>query len=74
MDRVGFDSTMLLEPDTGGKGHPASEPILGTLFYLKDLMQREGRLMLTVVEEFWMPANYPLTQSIMKRSPESWTA
>lgn len=67
MDRVGFDSTMLLEPDTGGKGHPASEPILGTLFYLKDLMQREGRLMLTVVEEFWMPANYPLTQSIMKR-------
>ena len=23
--------------------------------------------MLTVVEEFWMPANYPLTQSIMKR-------
>ena len=67
MDRVGFDSTMLLEPDTGGKGHPASEPILGTLFYLKDLMQREGRLMLTIVEEFWMPANYPLTQSIMKR-------
>lgn len=63
MDRIGFDSTMLLE----GKGHPASEPILGTLFYLKDLMQREGRLMLTVVEEFWMPANFPLTQNIMKR-------
>ncbi len=63
MDRVGFDSTMLLE----GKGHPASEPILGTLFYLKDLMQREGRLMLTIVEEFWMPANFPLTQNIMKR-------
>ncbi|WP_394142879.1 conjugal transfer protein TraE [Vibrio chagasii] len=67
MDRVGFDSTMLLEPDASGNGHPASEPILGTLFFLKDLMQREGRLMLTVVEEFWMPANYPLTQSIMKR-------
>lgn len=66
MDRVGFDSTMLLE-SSSGKGHPASEPILGTLFYLKDLMQREGRLMLTIVEEFWMPANYPLTQSIMKR-------
>jgi type IV secretion system protein VirB4 len=63
MDRVGFDSTMLLE----GTGHPASEPILGTLFYLKDLMQREGRLMLTIVEEFWMPANFPLTQEIMKR-------
>jgi type IV secretion system protein VirB4 len=63
MDKVGFDSTMLLE----GKGHPASEAILGTLFYLKDLMQREGRLMLTVVEEFWMPANFPLTQDVMKR-------
>jgi len=63
MDRVGFDSTMLLE----GKGHPASEAILGTLFYLKDLMQREGRLMLTIVEEFWMPANFPLTQEVMKR-------
>ncbi|WP_190320100.1 conjugal transfer protein TraE [Candidatus Enterovibrio escicola] len=67
MDRIGFDSTMLLEPDMGGKCHPASEPILGTLFYLKGLMQREGRLLLTVVEEFWMPANYPLTQAFMKR-------
>lgn len=63
MDRVGFDSTMLLE----GKGHPASEPVLATLFYLKSLMQKEGRLMLTIVEEFWMPANFPLTQDIMKK-------
>ena len=37
MDRVGFDSTMLLQPDTDGNTHPASEPILGVLFYLKDL-------------------------------------
>ena len=63
MDRVGFDSTMLLE----GNGHPASEPILATLFYLKDLMQREGRLMVTIVEEFWMPANFPLTRDLMKK-------
>ena len=63
MDRIGFDSTMLLE----GKGHPASEAILATLFYLKNLMQREGRLMLSIVEEFWMPANFPITQDIMKR-------
>lgn len=63
MDRVGFDSTLLLE----GQGHPATEAILSTLFYIKDLMQREGRLMLTVVEEFWMPANFPMTQSVMKR-------
>lgn len=63
MDKVGFDSTMLLE----GGGHPASEPILAVLFFLKDLMQREGRLMLTIVEEFWMPANFPLTRDLMKK-------
>lgn len=63
MDKVGFDSTLLLE----GDGHPATEAILGTLFFLKELMQQEGRLMCTIVEEFWMPANFPLTQSVMKR-------
>jgi type IV secretion system protein VirB4 len=63
MDRVGFDSTLLLD----GQGHPATEAILSTLFFIKDLMQREGRLMLTVVEEFWMPANFPMTQAVMKR-------
>lgn len=67
MDRVGFDSTMLLELDVGGKVHPASDPILGVLFFLKELMQAEGRLICTIVEEFWMPANQPLTQSIMKK-------
>ena len=30
-------------------------------------MQREGRLMVTVVEEFLMPANFPLTQALMKQ-------
>ncbi|WP_299496340.1 hypothetical protein [uncultured Shewanella sp.] len=67
MDRVGFDATMLLEVDGSGKAHPASEAILGVLFFLKDLMQQEGRLMMTMVEEFWMPANFPLTQVQMKR-------
>ena len=73
MDRVGFDSTMLLEADSNGKAHPASEPILGTLFFLKDLMQREGRLMLTIVEEFWMPANFPSHSINNEASVESWT-
>ena len=68
MDRVGFDATMLLEPDSSGKAHPASEAILGSLFFLKNLMQKEGRLFLTIVEEFWMPANHPLTQAIMKKT------
>ncbi len=29
-------------------------------------MQRDGKLMLTIVEEFWMPANFPLTQDMIK--------
>lgn len=67
MDSIGFDTTTLLERDPSGNVHPASEAILGTLFFLKELMQREGRLFLTIVEEFWMPANFPLTQAVMKK-------
>lgn len=64
--RIGFDTTFLLEPD-GGKIHPACEPILATLFFIKELMQKDGQLCLTIVEEFWMPGNFPLTQSLMKK-------
>lgn len=67
VDRVGFDTTLLLETDSSGKPHQATEAILATLFYLKELMQKEGRLLFTIVEEFWMPANFPLTQQLMKR-------
>ncbi|OCH65470.1 conjugal transfer protein TraE [Vibrio diabolicus] len=68
MHRVGFDSTLLLEKDSGGEVHPASEPVLACLFFLKDLMQESGHLLQTIVEEFWMPANFPLTQAVMKRA------
>ncbi|WP_281546235.1 conjugal transfer protein TraE [Grimontia sp. SpTr1] len=67
MGRVGFDSTLLLEKDASGKNHPASEALLGCLFFLKNLMQEDGRLIQTIVEEFWMPASFPLTQEEMKR-------
>ncbi|MGL1254678.1 conjugal transfer protein TraE, partial [Vibrio parahaemolyticus] len=43
-----------------------TEPIFGVLFFLKSLMQTEGRLLLTTVEEFWAPANFPLTQAMME--------
>ncbi len=67
MDRVGFDATLLINNDkTSGQEQPFSEPILGVLFYLKSMMQQEGRLLLTIVEEFWKPANFPLTQEEMK--------
>ncbi|MGR5298444.1 conjugal transfer protein TraE [Vibrio mediterranei] len=68
MERVGFDSTLLLEKDSSGNVHPASEPILACLFFLKELMQASGKLLQTIVEEFWMPANFPLTQEVMKRA------
>ncbi|GAL27746.1 ATPase provides energy for both assembly of type IV secretion complex and secretion of T-DNA complex (VirB4) [Vibrio variabilis] len=31
-------------------------------------MQSSGKLLQTIVEEFWMPANFPLTQEVMKRA------
>ncbi|GAB7222900.1 VirB4 family type IV secretion/conjugal transfer ATPase [Vibrio owensii] len=68
MDRIGFDSTLLLEKDSSGHVHPASEPVLACLFFLKELMQESGKLLQTIVEEFWMPANFPLTQAVMKRA------
>lgn len=63
MDKIGFDTTLLLD----GGGHPACEAVLATLFYMKDLMQKEGRLLCSIVEEFWMPANFPLTADLMKQ-------
>lgn len=65
-DKVGFDTTVILEKDQSGNVHPACEPILAMLFFYKKLLQKEGRLMLSIVEEFWMPANFPLTQEQIK--------
>lgn len=48
--------------------HPACQPTLAILFFFKDLMQRDGELMLSVIEEFWMPANFPLTQELILSS------
>jgi type IV secretion system protein VirB4 len=56
LTRVGFDVTDFLVA-----GHPATEPILSYLFHLKTLMQRNGGLMATVVEEYWLPISYPTT-------------
>lgn len=63
--KVGFDTTVILEK-IGDKVHPGCEPVLAILFFYKSLMQRSGQLMLTIIEEFWMPANFPLTQAMIK--------
>lgn len=63
MRRIGFNTTSILK-----RGHPATEPVLSVLFYIKDQMQKDGELLLSLVEEFWVPANYPTTQEKMKGS------
>lgn len=53
---IGFDVSDFLVED-----HPATEPILSYLFHLKTMMTRSGKLLATVVEEFWLPLMYPTT-------------
>ncbi|HHZ5910356.1 TPA: conjugal transfer protein [Escherichia coli] len=62
--KVAFDTTVVL--DTKNGIHPACEPLLAVLFFYKEIMQRGGNLMLSIIEEFWMPANFPMTQSMIK--------
>lgn len=64
--KVGFDTTVVLDTKSGV--HPACEPLLAILFFCKEVMQRGGNLMLSIIEEFWMPANFPLTQSMIKEA------
>jgi type IV secretion system protein VirB4 len=55
--KIAFDVTDFLV-----EGHPATEPILSYLLHLKTLMQRfRPGLLVTVCEEFWLPAKYPTT-------------
>lgn len=67
LKKIGFDTTSILE-SVGGKDHVACEPILSILFFYKNRMQKEGDLMLSIVEEFWKPANFPMTQEMIKAS------
>jgi type IV secretion system protein VirB4 len=61
MRRIGFNTTEILKKD-----HPAVEPILACLFHLKDMMQRDGNLMMSLVEEFWVPCMFPTTAEQIK--------
>lgn len=62
LSRIAFNCTDIL---TEG-GTVVTEPILATLFEMKDMMQHDGTMMTTFVEEFWVPANFPTTQSKIK--------
>lgn len=51
---IGFDVEAFLVPD-----YEPSEPVFAWLFHLKRLMRREGGLMVSVVEEYWLPTRFP---------------
>lgn len=63
LERVGFDVTDFLVAD-----HPATEPILSYLLHLKTLIKRKGGLMVTVIEEYWLPLKYPTTAAQIEES------
>ncbi len=60
--RIGFDVTDFLKKDFA-----PTEPVLAHLLYLKEQMQRQGGLLATIIEEFWLPASYPTTQAMIKK-------
>lgn len=62
LDRIAFNSTDILD----GGGSVVTEPILSMLFQIKDMMQKDGEMMTSFIEEFWVPANYPTTQEKIK--------
>lgn len=72
MDKIGFDSTAILKKEADGSVNLICELILASLFFYKDLMQickaKQGRWTLFTIEEFWMPANFPLTANAIKAS------
>jgi type IV secretion system protein VirB4 len=55
--KIGFDVTDFLKDH-----YEPTEPVLAYLFHLKDLMQQNGGLLATVVEEFWLPCKYEITR------------
>ncbi|TDA45959.1 transporter [Burkholderia pyrrocinia] len=61
--RIGFDVTDFLK-----KNYAPTEPVLAHLLYLKEQMQRKGGLLATVIAEFWLPASYPTTQELIRKS------
>jgi type IV secretion system protein VirB4 len=57
---VGFDVSDFLKP-----GYEPTEPVLAYLFHLKKLMQRNGGLLATIVEEYHVPVRYPSTAQMV---------
>lgn len=63
-DKIGFDTTTFLET----LGHEGTDPLFSALLYYKELMKKSGRLLLSIVEEFYIPCSYPTTEQMIKRT------
>lgn len=50
---IGFDMEAFLV-----ENYEPSEPAFAWLFHLKKLMRREGALMATIIEEYWLPIRF----------------
>ncbi|WP_233860026.1 transporter [Paraburkholderia sp. HD33-4] len=50
---IGFDVEAFLV-----ENYEPSEPVFAWLFHLKRLMRKEGALMATVIEEYWLPIRF----------------
>lgn len=65
--RIGFDLTDILK-----EKYLPTEPVLAYLFYLHSRMfervAASGGMLATVVEEFWYPAKFKMTQDVMLKS------
>lgn len=65
--RIGFDLTDILKDD-----YLPTEPVLAYLFYLRsrmtDRVAASGGILATVIEEFWYPARFEMTQDFMLKS------
>lgn len=57
---VGFDVGDILKED-----YQPTEPLLACLLYMKDIMGKKYPLMMTVVEEFWLPLKYKTPREMM---------
>lgn len=55
--RVAFDVTHFAK-----EGYEPSEAVFTHIFYLKKTMKRSGQLLMSIVEEFWLPLKYKKTR------------
>lgn len=64
--RIAFDTTFIFKKQAG-EYHKTAEPLLFVLMYMKEQMQPNGRNLISIFAEFWMPANFGTTQELMKQ-------